>query len=61
MMFFVWYVSQYLHLHETNDKNLIFKYNSNAKYLNRDLKGGHTGNDFPVKYLNEKGPSVKIQ
>ena len=42
--------------------NLIFKYNSNAKYSTKDLKGGHNTNDFLLLdiYLNEKRPSVKI-
>ena len=43
--------------------NTIFKYNANAKYLAKDLKGGHNSINFLLLdiYLNEKGPSVKIQ
>ena len=43
--------------------NTIFKYNSNARYLTKYLKGGYKSNDFLLLdlYLNEKGPSVKIQ
>ena len=41
----------------------IFKYNANAKYLTKDLKGGYNSNDFSLLNicLDEKGPSVKIQ
>ena len=43
--------------------NTIFKYNANAKYSTKDLKGGHNSNNFSLLgvYLDEKGPSVKIQ
>ena len=43
--------------------NTIFKYNANAKYLIKDLKGGYNSNNFSLLniYLDEKGPSVKIQ
>ena len=41
----------------------IFKYNANAKYSTKDLKGGYDRNDFSLLNicLDEKGPSVKIQ
>ena len=43
--------------------NTIFKYNSNAKYSTKDLEGGYNSNNFSLLdvYLDEKGPSVKIQ
>ena len=43
--------------------NTIFKYNVNAKYSTKDLKGGHSKINFSLLdvYLDEKGPSVKIQ
>ena len=43
--------------------NTIFKYNVNAKYSTKDLKGGYNSNNFLLLgvYLDEKGPSVKIQ
>ena len=43
--------------------NTIFKYNFNAKYSIKDLKGGYNSNNFSLLdvYLNEKGTSVKIQ
>ena len=43
--------------------NPIFRYNSNAKYSTKDLKGGYNSNNFSLLdvYLDEKGPSVKIQ
>ena len=43
--------------------NTIFKYNANAKYSVKDLRGGHDSNNFLLLdvFLNEKGPSVKIQ
>ena len=43
--------------------NAIFKYNANAKYLIKDLKGGYNSNNFSLLniYLDEKGPSVKNQ
>ena len=42
--------------------NTIFKYNANANYSTKDLKGGHNSNNFSLLdlYLDEKGPSVKI-
>ena len=41
-----------------NDMNTIFKYNVNAKYSIKDLKGGHNSNNFSLVdvYLDEKGP-----
>ena len=41
----------------------IFKYNANAKYLTKDLKGGYNSNNFSFMdvYLDEKETSVKIQ
>ena len=43
--------------------NTIFKYNVNAKYSTKDLKGGYNSNNFSLLdvYLDEKGTSVKIQ
>ena len=43
--------------------NTIFKYNANAKYSTKDLKGGYNSNNFSLLnvYLDEKGPSMKIQ
>ena len=43
--------------------NTIFKYNANAKYSKKDLKGGYDSNNFSLLdvYLDEKGTSVKIQ
>ena len=43
--------------------NTIFKYNTNAKYSAKDLRGGYNSNNFSLLdvYLDEKGPSVKIQ
>ena len=43
--------------------NRIFKYNANAKYSTKDLKGGYDSNNFSLLdvYLDEKGPLVKIQ
>ena len=43
--------------------NTIFNYNVNAKYPTKDLKGGYNSNNFLLLnvYLDEKGPSVKIQ
>ena len=42
--------------------NTIFKYNANAKYSTKDLKGGYNSNSFSLLdiYLDEKVPSVKI-
>ena len=42
---------------------MIFKYNANAKYSTKDLKGGHNSINFSLLdiCLNEKGPSAKIQ
>ena len=43
--------------------NTIFKYMANAKYSNKDLKGGHNSINFSLLdiYLNGKEPSMKIQ
>ena len=43
--------------------NTIFKYNTNAKYSTKDLKGGSNSNNFSFLnvYLDEKRSSVKIQ
>ena len=43
--------------------NTIFKYNANAKYSPKDLAVVHNSNFFLLLdvYLDEKGPSVKIQ
>ena len=43
--------------------NTIFKYNANAKYLAKDLRGGHNSNNFSLLdvYLDEKGLSLRIQ
>ena len=43
--------------------NTIFKYNANAKYSTKDPRGGYKSNNFLLLdvYLDEKGPSVKIQ
>ena len=43
--------------------NKIFKYNANAKYSSKYLKGEYNSNNFSLldMYLDEKGPSVKIQ
>ena len=42
--------------------NTIFSYNDNAKYSTKDLKGGHNNNFSLLDiYLDERGPSVKIQ
>ena len=42
---------------------MIFKYNTNAMYSTKDLKCGHNNINFSSLhiYLDEKGPSVKIQ
>ena len=41
----------------------MFKYNANAKYSTKDLKDVYNRNNFSLSdvYLDEKGPSVKIQ
>ena len=41
----------------------IFKYNANAKYSTKDLKGGYNSNNLSLLdvYLDEKERSVKIQ
>ena len=41
----------------------ILSYDANAKYSTKDLKGGHDNINFSLldMYLDEKGPSVKIQ
>ena len=43
--------------------NPIFKYNANAKYSNKDLKGGYNSNNCSLLnvYLDEKGTLGKIQ
>ena len=43
--------------------NTKFKYNAYAKYSTKDLKSGYSSNNFSLLdvYLDEKGPSVKIQ
>ena len=43
--------------------NTIFKYNANAKYSTKDLKGSYNSNNFSLLdvYLDGKEPSVKIQ
>ena len=43
--------------------NTIFKYNANAKYSTKDLKGGYNTKNFSLLdvYLDEKEPLVKIQ
>ena len=43
--------------------DMISKYNVNAKYCTKDLKGGYNSNKFSLLdvYLDEKGTSVKIQ
>ena len=43
--------------------NTIFKYNANAKYSTKDLKGSYNSNNSSLLdvYLDEKGTSVKIQ
>ena len=42
---------------------MIFSYNRNAKYSTKDLNSGHNSTNFSLVdiYLDEKGPSVKIQ
>ena len=42
--------------------NTIFKYNANAKYSTKDLKGGHNSNNLSLLdvYLDKKGTSIKI-
>ena len=43
--------------------NTMSKFNANAKYSVKDLRGGHNSNNFSLLgvYLDEKGPSMKIQ
>ena len=43
--------------------NTIIKYNANAKYSTKYLKGGYNSNNFSLLdvYLDEKGTSVKIE
>ena len=43
--------------------NTIFKYNANAKYSTKDLKGGYNSSNFSLLdvYLDVKGTSVKIR
>ena len=42
--------------------NTIFKYNANAKYSTKDLKGGHNSNNLSLLdvYVDKKGTSIKI-
>ena len=42
---------------------MIFKYNANAKHSTKNLRGGNSSNYISLLdiYLDEKGPSVKIQ
>ena len=42
---------------------MIFKYNNNAKYSTKDLRGRHNSNNFSLldMYLDEKGQYVKNQ
>ena len=44
-----------------NDSNPIFKYNSNAKYLTKSLRGGYSENNVLLLdiYINSKGLSAK--
>ena len=43
--------------------NTIFKYNANAKYSIKDLKGVYNSNNFSLLniHLDEKGSSTKTQ
>ena len=43
--------------------NTILKYNANANHSTKDLRGGHNSNSFSLLdiYLDDEGPSVKIQ
>ena len=43
--------------------NTIFKYNANAKYSIKDLKGVYNSNNFSLLniHLDEKGSSAKTQ
>ena len=43
--------------------NTIFKYNTDAKYSTKGLKGVHNSKNFSLLsvYLDKKGPSSKIQ
>ena len=45
------------------DMSTIFKYNANAKYSTKGLKGGYNSNNFSLLdvHWDEKGTSVKIQ
>ena len=44
-----------------NDSNFLFKYNSNAKYLTKSLRGGYSENNVLLLdvYINSKGLSAK--
>ena len=57
------YESIHSFLIKQNVMNTIFKYNRNAKYSTKDLKGGYNSNNFSLLdvYLDEKKTSVKIQ
>ena len=41
----------------------IFKYNASVRYSTEDLKRGYSNNSFSLLdvYLDEKGPSARIQ
>ena len=41
----------------------VFKYNATPRYSTEDLKRGYSNNSFSLLdvYLDEKGPSVRIQ
>ena len=43
--------------------NTIFKYNPNAKYSTKDLRGGKNSKNFSLLdvYLDQKESSVKVQ
>ena len=43
--------------------NTVFRYNANAKYSTKDLKGRHNNINFSLLdiHLDEKRPSVKIK
>ena len=58
-----WCIKQYLPFLSKKQYEPHIKYNNNAKYSAKDLKGGYNGNDFSVLdvYLKEKGAYVKTQ
>ena len=47
----------------SNKRYAIFKYNSNRKYLTKDIKTGYNSNSFSelYVYLNVKRSFIKIQ